>query len=75
MAAWTWLIPVLSLVMLGGGLAAGVGPLLAAHCAIALAGAVIAAVHHADLAGGAGPAVLDGPRALRQRGGKLERIS
>jgi len=49
MAAWTWLIPALSVALLAGGLAAGVGPLLSIVCAAALVGSVIAAVHHAEV--------------------------
>ena len=49
MSAWTWLIPALSFALLLGGLAAGVGPLLAVLFAAALIGAVIAAVHHAEV--------------------------
>ena len=48
-AAWTWLIPALSFALLVGGLLAGVGALLAVVCAAALIGAVIAAVHHAEV--------------------------
>lgn len=49
MAAWTWLIPALSFVLLVGGLVAGVGSLFAIVCAGALIGAVITAVHHAEV--------------------------
>lgn len=49
MAAWTWLTPALSLALLAGGLVAGAGPVLAAFCAVALVGAVFAAVHHAEI--------------------------
>jgi len=49
MAAWTWLVPALALAALAAGLAFGVGTLLAALCAIALIGAVTAAVHHAEV--------------------------
>jgi Ca2+:H+ antiporter len=49
MAAWTWLIPALSFALLIGGLVAGVGSLFAIVCAAALIGAVIAAVHHAEV--------------------------
>jgi Ca2+:H+ antiporter len=49
MAAWTWLLPALSFALLIGGMVAGVGPLLAVVCAAALIGAVIAAVHHAEV--------------------------
>jgi Ca2+:H+ antiporter len=46
---WAWLIPVLSLGLLVGAIAAGVGPVLAWLCGISLAAAVIAAVHHAEV--------------------------
>ncbi|MEP6998628.1 MAG: ionic transporter y4hA [Betaproteobacteria bacterium] len=49
MAAWTWLIPALSFALVIGAFFAGLGPLLAAVCAAALIGAVIAAVHHAEV--------------------------
>jgi Ca2+:H+ antiporter len=49
MAAWTWLIPALSFALLIGGLVAGVGSLFAIVCAAALIGAVIAAVHYAEV--------------------------
>jgi Ca2+:H+ antiporter len=49
MPLWTWLIPVLSLALLLAALAVGVGTLLAVLCGAALAGAVIAAVHHAEV--------------------------
>jgi Ca2+:H+ antiporter len=49
MAAWTWLIPALSFALLVGGLVTEVGPLLAVVCGAALIGAVIAAVHHAEV--------------------------
>ncbi|MFI5233957.1 MAG: calcium:proton antiporter [Gemmatimonadales bacterium] len=49
MVAWTWLIPALSFALLIGGLVAGVGSLIAVVCAAALIGAVIAAVHHAEV--------------------------
>lgn len=49
MAAWTWLVPALSLALLIGAIAAGVGTLLAVLCGVGLIGAVIAAVHHAEV--------------------------
>jgi len=49
MPLWTWLIPVLSLALLLAALAVGVGTLLAVLCGATLAGAVIAAVHHAEV--------------------------
>jgi Ca2+:H+ antiporter len=48
-AAWTWLVPALSIALLLGAMAAGVGALVAVLCAIALVGAVLAAVHHAEV--------------------------
>lgn len=49
MPLWTWLFPVLSLGLLAAALAAGVGTLLAAVCGAALIGAIVAAVHHAEV--------------------------
>jgi Ca2+:H+ antiporter len=49
MAAWTWLVPALSFALLIVGILAGVGALLAIVCAAAMIGAVIAAVHHAEV--------------------------
>jgi Ca2+:H+ antiporter len=49
MPVWTWLVPALALVLLGGASAAGVGAMLAVPCGIVLIGAVIAAVHHAEV--------------------------
>ena len=49
MVVWTWLIPAISVAVLGGALVAGVGPWLAVLCAAVLIGAVIAAVHHAEV--------------------------
>jgi Ca2+:H+ antiporter len=49
MPAWTWLIPALSFVLLVVAAIAGVGTVLAALCGIGLIGAVIAAVHHAEV--------------------------
>src|SRR5262245_32458990 len=49
MPAWTWLIPSLSVVLLVISFVAGVGPVLATLCGIVLIGAVIAAVHHAEV--------------------------
>ncbi len=49
MPFWTWLIPVFSIVLLVAAVAAGVGTLLAVLCGAALVGAVIAAVHHAEV--------------------------
>jgi Ca2+:H+ antiporter len=47
--AWTWLVPVLSLVFLAAGAALGVGTVLAWFCVAGLVGAVAAAVHHAEV--------------------------
>ena len=49
MPTWTWLVPALSMALLAGAMAAGVGPVLAVLCGIALIGAVITAVHHAEV--------------------------
>jgi Ca2+:H+ antiporter len=49
MPAWAWLVPLAAVVLLGVAFATGVGTLLALLCAVALAGAVIAAVHHAEV--------------------------
>jgi Ca2+:H+ antiporter len=49
MTHWTWLVPVLSFALLGGAMVAGAGPVLSVVCGIALIGAVIAAVHHAEV--------------------------
>ncbi|HEY1418977.1 MAG TPA: hypothetical protein VGF41_13800 [Myxococcaceae bacterium] len=49
MGAWIWLVPVLSVALLGGAIAAGVGPWLAVLCSVGLIGSVMAAVHHAEV--------------------------
>src|SRR4051812_22077776 len=49
MPVWTWLIPILSLAVLGAAMAAGVGTFLALLCGGALAAAVMVAVHHAEV--------------------------
>ena len=56
MAAWTWLIPALSLALVIGGLIVGVSMLFAIVCAAALIfvaaclfATVFAAVHHAEV--------------------------
>jgi Ca2+:H+ antiporter len=49
MPIWTWLIPAASLAMLAVAAVAGVGPVLTFVCAAALGGAVIVAVHHAEV--------------------------
>lgn len=46
---WTWLVPALSIALLATTYVAGAGSVLAAVCGIALIGAVIAAVHHAEV--------------------------
>lgn len=48
-AAWTWLVPILSFVVLIGAVALGVGTWLAVLCGVGLIGAVLAAVHHAEV--------------------------
>ena len=49
MPLWTWLIPVLSLALLVAAVVAGVGTWLAMLCGAALVGAVLVAVHHAEV--------------------------
>jgi Ca2+:H+ antiporter len=49
MRFWTWLMPVSALGLLLVALAVGVGTLLAVLCGAALVGAVLAAVHHAEV--------------------------
>lgn len=49
MPVWTWLVPAVSLVLVGVASITGVGFLIAALCAIGLIGAVIVAVHHAEV--------------------------
>src|SRR3982750_1853933 len=49
MRHWTWFVPVLALALFFVALAVGVGPLLAAVCGGALIGAVLVAVHHAEV--------------------------
>ena len=48
-AAWTWLIPALCLALLFVALATGVGALTAVLYGAALLGAVVVAVHHAEV--------------------------
>ena len=48
-ASWTWLVPLASLALLAAAAVAGVGTLLAVLCGVVLVGAVIAAVHHAEV--------------------------
>ncbi len=49
MRAWTWVVPALALVLLAGAVLAGVGAWLAVLCGAGLLGAVVAAVHHAEV--------------------------
>ena len=49
MSRWTALAPLLSIALVGLGFAMPVGPLLASIAGLALMGAVIAAVHHAEV--------------------------
>ena len=49
MPVWTWLFPLLALGSLVTALVAGVGPWLASLCGAALTGAVLVAVHHAEV--------------------------
>src|SRR6185436_9739907 len=46
---WTWLVPVLALALLFVAMAVGMGTLLAVMCGAALGGAVLVAVHHAEV--------------------------
>ena len=46
---WSWLLPVIACVLLATGMLVHVGSLLALLCAAGLIGAVIAAVHHAEV--------------------------
>ena len=46
---WTWLVPALAAMLLAVAGAIGAGPLVAGACAVALVGAVFAAVHHAEV--------------------------
>ena len=46
---WTWLLPVLAVVLLMTGALIPVGLALAILCSAALIGAVIASVHHAEV--------------------------
>src|SRR5436190_15938510 len=49
MPLWTWLVSVSAMALLLVALAVGVGTLLAVLCGAALAGAVLVAVHHAEV--------------------------
>jgi Ca2+:H+ antiporter len=49
MPAWVWLLPGLSLAQLVVAIAVGVGSLVAILCGAGLIGAVVAAVHHAEV--------------------------
>ena len=49
MPIWAWLVPALSLALLVAAIIAGVGVMLAVLCGISLIGAVLAAVHHAEV--------------------------
>jgi Ca2+:H+ antiporter len=49
MPLWAWLVPVASLALLVAAVVAGVGTLLAVLCGAALVGAVMVAVHHAEV--------------------------
>lgn len=49
MPAWSWLVPAIAAALLAAALALGVSTLLAIACAVGLIGAVIAAVHHAEV--------------------------
>jgi Ca2+:H+ antiporter len=49
MRHWIWVVPVLAMAMFFVALAVSVGPLLATLCGAALMGAVLVAVHHAEV--------------------------
>lgn len=49
MRHWPWLVPVLAMTLFFVALIAGVGMWLAALCGVALIGAVLVAVHHAEV--------------------------
>src|SRR4051812_29764572 len=49
MPLWTWLVPATAIAMLLVAIAVGMGPLLAVPCGAALIGAILAAVHHAEV--------------------------
>jgi Ca2+:H+ antiporter len=49
MPVWAWLIPVVAAGLLGASFALSLGAALIATCALALVGAVVAAVHHAEV--------------------------
>src|SRR5262245_49652812 len=49
MPLWGWLIPVLAMLLFVVALAVGVGTFLAVLCGAALVGAVLVAVHHAEV--------------------------
>ena len=49
MPIWAWLIPVSSFALFLVAMTVGVGPWLVALCGAALIGAVLVAVHHAEV--------------------------
>ncbi len=49
MTAWTWLVPLAGVSILGAAIALGTGPALAFLAAAGLVGSVFAAVHHAEV--------------------------
>jgi Ca2+:H+ antiporter len=49
MPPWTWLVPAAAAALLAASLAFPIGGLLLGACALALVGAVIASVHHAEV--------------------------
>ena len=49
MRFWTWLVPALALALFLAALVVGVGPWLAVLCGVTLFGAVLVAVHHAEV--------------------------
>ena len=49
MTAWTWIVPLAGVGLLGAAIALGASPLIASLCALGLVGSVFAAVHHAEV--------------------------
>jgi Ca2+:H+ antiporter len=49
MPFWTWFVPLVAAALLPVAVTVGAGAVVAAACAVALIGAVIAAVHHAEV--------------------------
>jgi Ca2+:H+ antiporter len=49
MTAWTWIVPLAGVGLLGAAIALGASPLIATLAALGLVGSVFAAVHHAEV--------------------------